>query len=258
MSVDLVFKFVTLMHHWSGASRAGCVFRAKSNKKWTRGHGMRPSSMGYVLETRDKSDKFPMRLFLSPLSFSFSRDSPNSNSYLTFLTKWRGITIWIKHQMQFLRSPNFLSSLSIFCSTSSSNCIYYFYHIPAFVYCQTQPITPPLMLPPLHHETDNTVAVSQVWPVSPVVFNGLVTDEVGAVSLQLVLTGRLRWKAGGMECMWGVRKVNCIREKRERRERKRMREKRKERERGERNRRIRIKSKMSPGSHAKHHVSNFY
>ncbi|MFS7949214.1 hypothetical protein Hanom_Chr06g00568941 [Helianthus anomalus] len=39
-------------------SSTGCVLRAKPNKKWARGHGLRPSSTGCAL------------LFLSPLSLS--------------------------------------------------------------------------------------------------------------------------------------------------------------------------------------------
>ncbi|MFS8018056.1 hypothetical protein Hanom_Chr15g01387641 [Helianthus anomalus] len=37
-----------------------CVLRAKSNKKWTRGHGMRPSSTRCVLQARDVSFKHGM------------------------------------------------------------------------------------------------------------------------------------------------------------------------------------------------------
>ncbi|KAJ0540863.1 hypothetical protein HanRHA438_Chr09g0378211 [Helianthus annuus] len=32
------------------SSSTRCVFRAKTNKKWTRGHVMRPSSTGCVLK----------------------------------------------------------------------------------------------------------------------------------------------------------------------------------------------------------------
>ncbi|KAJ0932557.1 putative Late embryogenesis abundant protein [Helianthus annuus] len=98
-------------------------------------------------------------------------------------------------------SPPVITAIQLtFITRNPNNRVSIYYdHLLAFVYYQTQPITPPLILPPLHHETDSTVAVSPVWPVSPVVFNGLVTDEVGAVSLRLVLTGRLRWKAGGIK-----------------------------------------------------------
>lgn len=65
-----------------------------------------------------------------------------------------------------------------------------------FVSYNNQPITPPLLLPPLHHESDSTVAMSPILPVTPEVVNGLGNDE--PVSLRLVLTGKLRWKAGGI------------------------------------------------------------
>ncbi|KAK9064387.1 hypothetical protein SSX86_015769 [Deinandra increscens subsp. villosa] len=81
----------------------------------------------------------------------------------------------------------------------------YYDHLMAYLISHGyQPITPPVMLPPLSHERDSTVAFSPVWPVSPAVVNGLVSvsgdDGVGggAVSLRVVLTGRLRWKGGSM------------------------------------------------------------
>ncbi|KAM0028111.1 putative protein NDR1 [Helianthus debilis subsp. tardiflorus] len=164
------FKFVTILCPWSGASCAGCVLQARDASlerntikmdTWPRDaafkHGMRPLSIGCVLGARDKSGKFLMRLFLSPLSppIFHTRDNPEfefigTAMHLTFLT----------------RNP--INRVSI-----------YYDHLLAFVYYQTHPITPTLMLPPLHHETDSTVAVSPVWPVSPVVFNGLVTDKLG-------------------------------------------------------------------------------
>ncbi|MFS7954909.1 hypothetical protein Hanom_Chr07g00636191 [Helianthus anomalus] len=50
-----VFKFVTLLRPWSSASCVGCVLRAKPNRKWTRGHEMRSSSTGCVLQASDAS-----------------------------------------------------------------------------------------------------------------------------------------------------------------------------------------------------------
>lgn len=73
----------------------------------------------------------------------------------------------------------------------------------AFVSYKNQMITPPMMLPPLHHDKDSTVAMSPVLggvpvPVALELANGLVTDMegYGIVELRLVLQGRLRWKAG--------------------------------------------------------------
>ncbi|KAI3717291.1 hypothetical protein L1987_68824 [Smallanthus sonchifolius] len=74
----------------------------------------------------------------------------------------------------------------------------YYDHLTAFLSYEYLAITPPLMLPPLNHDTDSTVVMSPIWPVSPVVVNGLVSDDVGVVSLRLVLTGKLRWKVGNI------------------------------------------------------------
>lgn len=54
------------------------------------------------------------------------------------------------------------------------------------------------MLPPLHHGRDSTVAVTPIWPVSTNLVDGLVGDDVGTVSLKVVLTGSLRYKYGSM------------------------------------------------------------
>ncbi|KAK9093741.1 hypothetical protein Scep_025210 [Stephania cephalantha] len=80
----------------------------------------------------------------------------------------------------------------------------YYDHLSAYVSYRNQQITPPAVLPPLFHERKTTVALSPIIggamvPVSLEVANGLVMDEAyGVVGLRLVLTGRLRWKAGAI------------------------------------------------------------
>ncbi|XP_044492798.1 NDR1/HIN1-like protein 12 [Mangifera indica] len=74
----------------------------------------------------------------------------------------------------------------------------------AYVSYRNQQITPPIVLPPLYHETKSTVALSPVLggvpvPVSAEVVNGLVMDEsYGVVNLRVVLLGKLKWKAGAI------------------------------------------------------------
>ncbi|KAB2595896.1 protein YLS9 [Pyrus ussuriensis x Pyrus communis] len=80
----------------------------------------------------------------------------------------------------------------------------YYDRLSAFVAYKNQAITPQVTLPPLVHEHRSTVAVSPVLgggevPVAVEVVNGLMMDEVyGVVALRVVVTGRLRWKAGAI------------------------------------------------------------
>ncbi|KAJ8748493.1 hypothetical protein K2173_003391 [Erythroxylum novogranatense] len=85
----------------------------------------------------------------------------------------------------------------------------------AYVSYKNQEITPPVLLPPLHHRTKSTVALSPVLgggavPVSLEVANGLVMDEAyGVVALRVVVKGKLRWKAGAIKTgRYGV-SVKC-------------------------------------------------
>ncbi|XP_076901526.1 NDR1/HIN1-like protein 1 [Bidens hawaiensis] len=95
-------------------------------------------------------------------------------------------------------SPPVITSFQLTFLTRNPNdrVSIYYDHLKTFLLYKNQPITPTLMLPPLHHKRDSTVAVTPVWPLSPAVVNGLTTDEAGVVSLRMVLTGKLRWKAG--------------------------------------------------------------
>ncbi|KAK6142649.1 hypothetical protein DH2020_022997 [Rehmannia glutinosa] len=79
-------------------------------------------------------------------------------------------------------------------------------HFSAIVSYRNQAITPPVVLPPLFHETKSTVALSPVLggitvPVAAEVVNQLVMEEDynGVVGLRLVLTGRMRYKAGAIK-----------------------------------------------------------
>lgn len=80
----------------------------------------------------------------------------------------------------------------------------YYDRLSAYVSYRNQAITPPLALPPLYHKKRTTVAVSPVLggtavPVAAEVSYGLAADEAyGVVALRVVLTGRLRWKAGAI------------------------------------------------------------
>lgn len=68
-------------------------------------------------------------------------------------------------------------------------------HLVVFLSYNNQAISPPLMLPPLHHETKTTVAMIPMLPVPPEFVNGLGNDDgFGAVSLRVVLTGNLKYK----------------------------------------------------------------
>ncbi|KAL3536647.1 hypothetical protein ACH5RR_000013 [Cinchona calisaya] len=104
-------------------------------------------------------------------------------------------------------SPPFLSATMQFTLTTrnSNKRVSFFYdQLSAFVSYKNQAITPPVLLPPLYHETKSTVVLSPVLggasvPVSPEVSNGLAMDEAyGVVSLRLVLLGKLRYKAGAI------------------------------------------------------------
>ncbi|KAL7083085.1 hypothetical protein ACP275_14G139900 [Erythranthe tilingii] len=70
----------------------------------------------------------------------------------------------------------------------------------AFVSYKNQAITPPVILPPLFHETKSTVSMSPVLggitvPVAAEVVNSLLMDQTyGVVGLRLVITGKLRYK----------------------------------------------------------------
>ncbi|KAM3287404.1 NDR1/HIN1-like protein 26 [Capsicum chacoense] len=72
----------------------------------------------------------------------------------------------------------------------------------ALVYYKSQPITPPMMQPPLVQKTKSTVILSPVLrgaslPVSVEVANGLLMDEFyGVVALRLVFVGKMRYRAG--------------------------------------------------------------
>ncbi|KAG0473192.1 hypothetical protein HPP92_014617 [Vanilla planifolia] len=85
----------------------------------------------------------------------------------------------------------------------------------AYVSYRDQPITPPSSLPSLYEEADGTVAVSPVLegdvvPVSAEVEAGLMSDEAyGVVALQLVITGRLRYRPGPFKSGWVNLYVKC-------------------------------------------------
>ncbi|XP_076957422.1 NDR1/HIN1-like protein 12 [Bidens hawaiensis] len=97
-------------------------------------------------------------------------------------------------------SPPVITSVQLTFLTRNPNdrVSIHYDHLRTFLLYKNQPITPTLLLPPLHHKKDSTVAVTPIWLLSPAVVNGLTTDEAGVVSLRMVLTGKLRWKAGGI------------------------------------------------------------
>lgn len=78
----------------------------------------------------------------------------------------------------------------------------YYDPLSAYVSYKNQAITPPVILPPLYQDTKSTVALSPLLggapvPVAAEVGNALAMDEAyGVVGLRLVLTGKLRYKAG--------------------------------------------------------------
>lgn len=105
-------------------------------------------------------------------------------------------------------APPFLSTtmqFTVITRNSNKRVSFLYDHFSAFVSYRNQAITPPAVLPPLYHETKSTVALSPVLgggtsvPVSPEVSNGLGMDEAyGAVPLRLILTGRIKYKAGAI------------------------------------------------------------
>lgn len=106
-------------------------------------------------------------------------------------------------------APPFLSTtmqFTVITRNSNKRVSFLYDHLSAFVSYRNQAITPPVVLPPLYHETKSTVALSPVLgggtssvPVSPEVSNGLGMDEAyGAVPLRLVLIGRIKYKAGAI------------------------------------------------------------
>ncbi|XP_011093003.1 NDR1/HIN1-like protein 12 [Sesamum indicum] len=104
-------------------------------------------------------------------------------------------------------SPPFISTTMQFTvvTRNPNKRVSIFYNqLSAFVSYKNQAITPPVILPPLFHETKSTVALSPVLggstlPVPAEVVNGLMMDEAyGVVGLRLVLTGKLRYKAGAI------------------------------------------------------------
>nr|XP_043619111.1 NDR1/HIN1-like protein 12 [Erigeron canadensis] len=87
----------------------------------------------------------------------------------------------------------------------------YYNHLVIFLSNKNQPITPPLMLPPLHHKSDSTVVMAPMLPLSPEVVNGLASDggNGAPVSLRVVLTGKRKWKYGGVKSGWKSVYVGC-------------------------------------------------
>ncbi|XP_057805863.1 NDR1/HIN1-like protein 12 [Salvia miltiorrhiza] len=74
----------------------------------------------------------------------------------------------------------------------------------AYLSYRNRAITPPAALPPLFQETRSTVALSPLLggapvPVEAELANALAMDEAyGVVGLRLVLTGKVRYKAGAV------------------------------------------------------------
>lgn len=75
----------------------------------------------------------------------------------------------------------------------------------AYVAYRNQAITPPVALPPLFQETKSTVALAPLLGGAPVpvpaeLANALAMDEAyGVVALRLVMTGKVRYKAGAFK-----------------------------------------------------------
>ncbi|KAL0412314.1 UNVERIFIED_CONTAM: NDR1/HIN1-like protein 26 [Sesamum latifolium] len=104
-------------------------------------------------------------------------------------------------------SPPFISTtmqFTVVTRNPNKRVSIYYDQLSAFVSYKNQAVTPPVILPPLFHETKSTVALSPVLggsslPVAAEVVNGLMMDEAyGVVGLRLVLTGKLRYKAGAI------------------------------------------------------------
>ncbi|MQL85121.1 hypothetical protein Taro_017634 [Colocasia esculenta] len=85
----------------------------------------------------------------------------------------------------------------------------------AYVVYRDQAITPATPLPPLYQEEDSTVAVSPVLgggpvPASAEVVGGLASDQAyGVARMRLVMTGRVKYKAGPFRSAWYGLYVRC-------------------------------------------------
>ncbi|GLT84856.1 hypothetical protein SLE2022_030670 [Rubroshorea leprosula] len=115
-------------------------------------------------------------------------------------------------------SPFIFTSMQFTIATRNPNKrVSIFYGaLTAYVSYRNQPITPPVMLPPLYHEKKSTVVLSPVLgdggvvPVSAELVNELGMDETyGVVPLTVVLMGRLRWKAGAIRTIRYEIYVRC-------------------------------------------------
>lgn len=104
-------------------------------------------------------------------------------------------------------SPPFISTtiqFTVVTRNPNKRVSIYYDNLSAYVSYKDQPITAPLTLPPLFHETKSTVALSPVLGGSPVpvvaeAAKGLQMEQsYGVVGLKLVLTGRLRYKVGAI------------------------------------------------------------
>ncbi|CAN1160078.1 NDR1/HIN1-like protein 12 [Linum perenne] len=105
-------------------------------------------------------------------------------------------------------SPPFLSAsfqFTILSRNPNHRVSILYDRLSSYVTYHNQPITVPISLPPLHHHTKTTVAVSpviggdngQLIPVSVDVANGLVENQgYGVVPMTVVIVGKLRWKFG--------------------------------------------------------------
>ncbi|KAK6141095.1 hypothetical protein DH2020_025150 [Rehmannia glutinosa] len=106
-------------------------------------------------------------------------------------------------------SPNLISTtmqFTVVTRNPNRRVSFSYDHFSAIVSYRNQAITPPVVLPPLFHETKSTVALSPVLggitvPVAAELVNQLVMEEDynGVVGLRLVLTGRMRYKAGAIK-----------------------------------------------------------
>ncbi|KAL3613514.1 hypothetical protein CASFOL_042659 [Castilleja foliolosa] len=115
-----------------------------------------------------------------------------------------------------ITSPNSISTtmqFTVVTRNPNRRVKFHYDHLSAFVAYKNQAITPPVILPPLFHETKSTVALSPMIggvavPAAADVVNGLVMEEgYGVVELRLVVNGRLRYKAAGGVRVGGWRGV---------------------------------------------------
>lgn len=141
---------------------------------------------------------------------------------LLFLAGITALTLWLvyrPHQPKFrvvsaavydlnTSVPPFISATMQFTvATRNPNkrVSFHYDHLSAFVSYRDQAITPPVMLPPLVHETKSTVALSPLLggaavPVEAEAGNALIMEEnYGVVNLRLVLMGKLRYKGGAIK-----------------------------------------------------------